>query len=161
MCKGGIQTKYTQREGVLKVMKKSCLIFKIAGVLTLLMMMSVFLVAMAADNKISRISIDELKAMMDGGQDIVILDAQSKEVYDMEHIKGAISFPWAMEIESRKAKSLSRGKLIVAYCDCGPGEGDSNDVAVQLKKMGFEKVMVLADPSVRGWKEKGYPMEKK
>jgi rhodanese-related sulfurtransferase len=142
-------------------MKKSCLIFKIAGVLTFLMMTSALLVAMAAENKISRISIDELKAMIDGGQDIVILDAQPKEVYDMEHIKGAISFPWAMKIEPRKAKSLPSGKLIVTYCDCGPGEGDSNDVAVQLKKMGFEKVMVLADPSARGWKEKGYPMEKK
>lgn len=140
-------------------MKKSSLTFMAAGLLALVMIAWGGSAALAAEAEIARISIEKLKEMMDAGQQVVVLDTQPKAVFDMEHIKGAISFPWEMEINPARAKGLPRDKMIVTYCDCGPGESDSNDVAVQLKKMGFKNVVVLADPSVRGWIEKGYPKE--
>jgi rhodanese-related sulfurtransferase len=116
--------------------------------------------AEAAHDEIPRIPIGQLKELMDRGADIVILDAQQKSTYDQGHIKGALSLPWASELKEADVEQLPKNKLIVTYCDCGPGENDSADVASQLMELGFTEVKVLADPSIRGWKQSGFPLEK-
>ena len=113
-----------------------------------------------AQGDIPRISIQELKAMMDSGKPVTIIDAQPKEVYKEGHIKGAISLPWKSQIPLEDVWNLPKDKPIVTYCDCGPGESDSADVASQLIQFGFENVRVLGDPSIKGWKKANYPMEK-
>jgi phage shock protein E len=114
----------------------------------------------AAQGDIPRISIQELKAMMDSGKPVTIIDAQPKEVYKEGHIKGAISLPWKSQIPLEDVWNLPKDKPIVTYCDCGPGEADSADVASQLLQFGFENVRVLGDPSIKGWKKANYPLEK-
>ena len=114
-----------------------------------------------ADEGVSRISIVDLKNMIDSGTNVVVLDTRMKIIYDKEHIKGAISFPWKKDITRMDVKDLSMDKLIVTYCDCGPGEGDSADVAAKLFQMGFGNVKVLKDPAMLGWKKAGYPVEAK
>ncbi len=109
---------------------------------------------------IPRITIDELKREMDGGADIVILDAQPKALYDKGHIRGALSFPWSTNLTEGNVRQFPRDKMIVTYCDCGPGEADGSDLAERLREMGFSNVKVLADPSIRGWMKAGYPVEK-
>lgn len=113
----------------------------------------------AAQEEVPRITIEELRGIMDRKTDVVILDTQPKALYDKEHIKGAISFPWKRKIAAQDVQSLPRDKLIVTYCDCGPGESDSAGVASQLLSFGFSDVKVLKDPSIRGWKKAGYPVE--
>lgn len=113
----------------------------------------------AADDDVARITIDELKNMVDKGADIVILDVQPKTIYDKGHIKGAISFPWKRKLTQEQVIRLPKGKTIITYCDCGPGESDSASVAAQLLELGFTEVKVLKDPSIAGWKKAGYPME--
>jgi rhodanese-related sulfurtransferase len=110
--------------------------------------------------EIPRITVEELKQEMDRGADIVVLDAQPKTTYDKGHIKGALSFPWAAKLTHWDVRQLPRDKMIIIYCDCGPGEADSSDAAAQLSEMGFSNVKVLADPSIRGWIKAGYPIEK-
>jgi len=110
--------------------------------------------------EIPRIAIEELKQKMDRGIDIVVLDAQPKTMYDKGHIKGALSFPWAAKLTRWDVRELPRDKMIIIYCDCGPGEADSSDLAAQLSEMGLSNVKVLADPSIRGWIKVGYPIEK-
>ena len=112
--------------------------------------------------EVPRISLEELKELMDSGAGIAILDCQPRNVYGQGHIKGAISLPWAPELDEEEfydSLALPWDVPIITYCDCGPGEADSADVALQLIKMGFQDVKVLADPSIRGWMEAGYPME--
>lgn len=113
-----------------------------------------------AQGDVPRISIQELKKMMDSGKPVTIIDAQSKDVYKAGHIKGAISLPWRSQIPLEDVWNLPKDKPIVTYCDCGPGESDSADVASQLIQFGFEDVKVLRDPSIKGWKDAGYPVEK-
>lgn len=115
----------------------------------------------SADEKIARITIDELKKLIDQGADLVIVDVQSKDTYAKNHIKGAISLPWKPKILTAEAAHLPKHKLIVTYCDCGPGEADSNRMAQQLVGLGFTDVKVLADPAIRGWIKASYPVEKK
>lgn len=112
--------------------------------------------------RVPRISIEELKALMDGGADVVIVDNQPKVAYEKQHIKGAISIPWTMKgLATESSQKLPRDKdrAIITYCDCGPGELDSADIATRLIGMGFSNVKVLADPSIRGWVEAGNPVE--
>jgi rhodanese-related sulfurtransferase len=109
----------------------------------------------------SRISIDELKAMIDKASPVTIVDVQPKAIYDEGHIKGAISLPYKSQLQLEDAWSLPQDRLIVVYCDCGPGEADSSDMADQLISFGYENVKVLKDPSIKGWRAAGYPMEKK
>jgi rhodanese-related sulfurtransferase len=114
----------------------------------------------AAAQDIPRISIQELKKIMDAGAPITIVDAQPRDVYREGHIKGAISLPWRSQIPLEDVWNIPKDKPLVTYCDCGPGESDSADVAAQLIQFGYDVVKVLGDPSVKGWSQAGYPMER-
>ncbi len=113
----------------------------------------------AAFPEIPRITNEELKKMIEAKEKVAVLDTQPKAVYDSGHIKGAISFPWKEEFSRDDVAKLPRDRLIVTYCDCGPGESDSAFVADQLIKLGFTNVKVLGEPGINGWKKAGYPME--
>jgi cytochrome c oxidase cbb3-type subunit III len=113
----------------------------------------------AAHDEIPRITIEELKKLIDAKADVVILDVQLKSTYDKGHIKGALSFPWTAELTDGQARRLPRNKPIITYCDCGPGETDSASMAAQLIDLGFADVKILKDPSIRGWKKAGLPTE--
>ena len=134
-------------------------IFCISGTILLVWFIVVDINA-AAQGNVPRISIQELKKMMDAGKPVTIIDVQPKDVYKAGHIKGAISIPWKSQIALEDVFNLPTEKPVVTYCDCGPGEADSSDVASQLLQMGFDDVKVLGDPSIKGWKAAGYPMEK-
>jgi len=108
---------------------------------------------------VPRITIQELKEIMDKGTELTIIDTQPRAIYAMGHIKGAVSIPWKSQIVLEDVWSLASDVPIVTYCDCGPGEADSADMAAQLIRMGFDDVKTLKDPSIRGWKEAGYPVE--
>lgn len=116
--------------------------------------------AFALHEEIPRISVAELKKMIDTNAPVYVIDAQSKETYDKGHIKGAHSLPWKSEITPGDVENLPKDVLIVTYCDCGPGENDSADTAYQLINLGYPNVKILADPAIKEWKKLGYPMEK-
>lgn len=99
---------------------------------------------------------EELKALIDGGADIVVVDNQPAMAYEQGHIQGAVSFPWAAEIPS--PRDLPKDKLLVLYCGCAHEE-DSIDVATQLIKRGYTKIMLLEGGWLK-WTELGLPVEK-
>ncbi len=137
-------------------MRKSVLL---PAVPALLVLLCAFAGSAAAQEEVPRITVEELKSMIDKGADVLILDTQPKALYEKGHVKGAVSFPWKPKITPQDAARLPRTKPIVTYCDCGPGESDSAGVASQLLALGFTDVRVLKDPSIRGWKKAGYPVE--
>ncbi len=112
-----------------------------------------------AHDEMPRISVEELKKLVDENADVVILDAQQKRSFLQCHIKGARHFPWKQQITVIDARFLPKDKLLVVYCDCGPRDTDSSEVAAQLETLGFSQVKVLTDPSIEGWKAAGYPTE--
>lgn len=111
-------------------------------------------------DQVPRITVEELKALMDSGARTVVLDNRPRESFQMEHIQGAISFPWQPQLTIGDLELLPLRANIVTYCDCGPGEADSADVALQLIELGYEgDVKVLAHPAIEGWMELGYPTQ--
>lgn len=77
-------------------------------VLFLLMMISVVLAAALTIAVISpsavevqQIKPEELKKLIESNDpNILVVDTQPKKAYHLGHIKGAINFPWAMEIKN-------------------------------------------------------------
>lgn len=88
--------------------------------------------------------------------DILIVDTQPKGAYKHGHIKGAINFPWAMEISS--PGDLPEDKTLILYCDC-PNEEDSLDMGKQLQKWDLINVKILKGGWSQ-WRKLGYPAEK-
>jgi len=132
------------------------------SILTVAVCLALFAAVYAtAQSKVPRISIQELKSMMDKKTPVIIIDVQPAGVYAEGHIKGAISLPASKRIKLEDVWDFPYDRLIVTYCDCGPGEADSSDTAAQLIKFGYDNVKVLADPSIKGWKAAKYPLEKK
>jgi rhodanese-related sulfurtransferase len=103
-----------------------------------------------------------LKALIEGGADIAIVDVQPPEAFAIEHIKGAVNLPWDMKIKGTAGVPMS--KLVVVYCACSPDEKasqtDEGDVAMQLiTNFGYKKVALLEGGWVR-WQQLGYPTQK-
>jgi sulfur-carrier protein adenylyltransferase/sulfurtransferase len=113
-----------------------------------------------ADEEIPRLSVEELKKMIDQKVEVTIIDVQPLNIYEKGHIKGAISIPWKSQLALEDVWVVPSGIPIVIYCACGPSESDSNDFAKQLMKMGYNDVKVLKHPALEGWIKAGYPVEK-
>ena len=118
---------------------------------------------MVDEEKIPRITIDELKKLTDQKTDVMIVDTHPKGLYEKHHIKGAVSIPWAMlgiAWEDVQKLPKDKGKLIVTYCDC-TDDASSANIAQELYKLGYDKdkVKILAGGSLR-WVDLKYPMVK-
>ena len=63
---------------------------------------------------IDRITVDELKKMMETDK-VVVLDVRSADAYREAHIPGSVSVPLA-ELDKHVEKLKAAKKTIVAYC---------------------------------------------
>ncbi|HEV7892652.1 MAG TPA: rhodanese-like domain-containing protein [Pyrinomonadaceae bacterium] len=70
-------------------------------------------VAQAPAEEARRVTVEELKKMLDSGK-AVVYDTRAKAAYDAEHIKGSLSMP-SNEVADR-AGELPKDKTIVFYC---------------------------------------------
>jgi rhodanese-related sulfurtransferase len=133
--------------------------------------------SLAAD--VQQIKPEELKKLIESNDpNFLVVDTQPKGAYELGHIKGAINFPWAMDIQN--PGNLPENKTLILYCDCAHEEDstdisgqvtsefpfctstdDSIDVAEQLMtKFGFRNIKVLEGGWSR-WQQLGYPTDKK
>jgi rhodanese-related sulfurtransferase len=113
--------------------------------------------SISSAQEVKSIKPEELKKLIESKADIVVVDNQPKGAYDMEHIPGAVNFPWAMQIKG--PVNLPRNKLLILYCACAHEE-DSTDVSDKLREFGYNNIKVLEGGWLR-WVELGYPIEKK
>ena len=65
-------------------------------------------------SQVPRIKPQELKEKLDAGEDVIVVDARSREDYESLHIPGALSIPLP-EVEERNGE-LPQGREIVLYC---------------------------------------------
>lgn len=111
-----------------------------------------------------RISVEELKQMIDKNADIVIVDTRDGGSYAAGHIKGAINIYYDVTSDPMQRQmmliALPMDKLIVTYCDC-TDDANSANVAQELYDLGYDMkyLRVLSGGSLR-WVELKYPLEK-
>jgi rhodanese-related sulfurtransferase len=58
--------------------------------------------------------VQELKALLDAGEEVIIADSRSLSSYEERHIAGAISMP-LLEVDERY-KELPQDAKVVLYC---------------------------------------------
>ena len=100
--------------------------------------------------QMDRIGVDELRALIDEGQKLLILDVRPKEAR-MQHgfIPGAV--PAHPEDIDPVVTTYSRELEIIVYCAC-PNEASAAVAAKHLKQAGFKKIRPLLGGSMRGSK---------
>ena len=88
------------------------------GLLALAVTASIVLLGAAPaappDAPVSYIQVDELKALLDAGRRVDVIDVRHWDSYVEMHIKGARSMPLRV-IEERAPKEISRTGLVVFY----------------------------------------------
>jgi len=94
---------------------------------------------------------DVIKAQLDRGAKMGILDARAPSDYTGDHIVGSVSVPF-YDPEPYIA-GLPKDAWLVCYCGCPHAE--SGQLAQKLKAKGFKKVTVL-DEGLRYWVAKKY-----
>lgn len=96
--------------------------------------------------------VEIVKAQLDAGARMALLDARAPSDYIGEHIAGAVSVPF-YDPDPYFAQ-LPKDAWLVCYCSCPSAE--SGQLAQKLLKAGFTKVTVLEE-GLRVWKAKKYP----
>ena len=109
-----------------------------------------------AQAQIGHTSLETLQAAIDNNEPVVILDVRDKELYDAEHLPGAISLPRAaIELEIDELVP-DQDTHIVAHCG-GNTRGSLSAHTLQI--MGYRNASVLTG-GYRGWKAAGLPTVK-
>jgi cytochrome c oxidase cbb3-type subunit III len=97
--------------------------------------------------------VDVVKAQLDRGARMGLLDARAPSDYLGNHIAGAVSVPF-YDLDPYLA-SLPKDAWLVCYCACPHAE--SGQLAQKLLTSGFKKVTVL-DEGFNVWRAKNYPI---
>ncbi len=117
-----------------------------------------------AHPEVQRMPAKELVQLLKKKADIVIVDTQSVDGYEMWHIPSAINITYDAMADPMNRQlmlmELPVDKPIVIYCLCEEGT-DSAKMALELRQLGYsnDSVKVLEGGLVL-WDEKGYPMIK-
>jgi len=109
--------------------------------------------------RIARIGVDELRALMDGGKDPVVVDVRSPGIRDLDprFIPGALAMDIA-EAEKR-LEQLPADREIIFYCTC-PNEASAALVAKKLLGLGYTRVRPLHG-GLDAWIAAGYDVEQR
>ena len=104
--------------------------------------------------RMSRITTEELRALMESMPGIVLLDARSSESRAQTGwIPGSISVHDNSDLKARVQDE------VVVYCDC-PNDASAAIVAKQMKALGFTHVRPL-EGGIGAWRARGLPLEQR
>ena len=118
-----------------------------------------------ARGRVQEISPQDVKAALDRGEMVVVLDVREPDEFAKGHLPGAINVPRGLLELKADADSPAtdptvagqREARVVTYCLKGPG-ARSLFAADTLAKMGFTNVAAMS-AGVNGWAEAGFPLE--
>jgi glyoxylase-like metal-dependent hydrolase (beta-lactamase superfamily II) len=112
------------------------------------------LIAEAA-REVAFMDMAEVRARIDRGSDLLLLDVREKEAFDAGHLPGARHIPRG-QLELRVDKELpDPTSRVVTYCQYGK---ISTLAAATLRLMGFQRAVAL-DGGYDAWVKAGYPVE--
>lgn len=97
----------------------------------------------------------DLKAAMDKGEPVVVVDARSPQSYAAEHIPGAVNIPHRT-MNEETTRPLDKDALYVVYCD-GIGCNASTKGALNMTRLGFRVKELMG--GLVWWKQDGYKTE--
>jgi len=109
-----------------------------------------------AKRRVKETTVDEIKARLDRGVTLQLVDVREESEYAKDHLPGAVHLGKGVierDVEQRFPDTTAE---IILYC----GGGFRSALAADnLRKMGYANVVSM-DGGVRGWRDKGFPMTK-
>ncbi len=109
-----------------------------------------------ARSRVREMNVDAVKARMDRGEKILLVDVREESEFAKNHLPGAIHLGKGIierDVESRVPDLHTE---MILYC----GGGFRSALAADnLQKMGYTNVISM-DGGIRGWREKGFPLLK-
>lgn len=128
---------------------------KLAIILPVFLMVLALAPAFAAGNGYKDLTVDQVKARIDAGEKITIVDVRTKEEWKEEgHIKGALLMP-IKELDGHM-KHLDKDAEIILHCKAGVRSAKGAD---KLSAAGFKKVYNMTG-GMDAWKARKFPVEK-
>lgn len=127
-----------------KIIATGCALFMLSGF------------AWAAEFK--DLSVQEVKAYLDGGQKVLLLNPLSDIEFAENFIPGSVNIPSHL-LASSKELPQDKATPIISYC-LGPKCIFFKLAADELAKMGYSNVMTFKG-GIPDWVKAGYPLEQK
>jgi rhodanese-related sulfurtransferase len=126
------------------------------SIVTLCLMLSASMPLHAAEAEFDPVSTEQLKDLLDRKQQLVLVDARTKEEYQEAHIAPALNIT-ERDFE-REAAALPGDKktLLIFYCN-GVKCGKSKKVAAKARAIGYSNILVYND-GFPVWEERGLPL---
>lgn len=111
--------------------------------------------------EIPRITCEQLKPLLEAGDDIILIDIRDEAKFVKGHLQGAINIYYSLaddETTRGNFLALPDNKMKVFYCDCADDK-ESAGLASKLIEVGYkaENIRVIWKGYFR-WLELGYPI---
>lgn len=104
--------------------------------------------------RIRETTVDEIKARLDRGEKLLLIDVREESEWAASRIPGATHLGKGVVERDIEARVPDPATPMVLYCGGGYRSALAAD---NLGKMGYQNVLSM-DGGIRLWREKGYPL---
>ena len=109
-----------------------------------------------AKKRVRETTVDKVKAMLDRGDKVNLIDVREESEYAKDHLPGAVHLGKGVIERDVEQRYPDPSTPLVLYC----GGGFRSALAADnLQKMGYTNVISM-DGGIRDWRQKGYPLTK-
>jgi rhodanese-related sulfurtransferase len=107
-----------------------------------------------AKKRIHETTVAEVKARMDGGEKLFLVDVREESEYAKDHLPGAVHLGKGIIERDIEQRVPDTSMPMILYC----GGGFRSALAADnLQRMGYTQV-VSRDGGIRDWRQKGFPL---
>jgi rhodanese-related sulfurtransferase len=106
--------------------------------------------------RVRETNVDEVKAKLDRGEKLILVDVREESEFAKDHLPGAIHLSKGVIERDIEEKVPDLNAPLVLYCGGGYRSALAAD---NLQKMGYKNVLSM-DGGIRVWREKGLPLTK-
>ena len=107
-----------------------------------------------AKSRVKETTVDAVKARLDNGEKLTILDVREESEYARDHLPGAVHVGKGVLERDAEAKFPDVSAELILYCGGGFRSALAADA---LQKMGYGNVVSM-DGGIRDWRARGYPL---
>ena len=108
-----------------------------------------------AKKRVKEADFRDIKKRLDAGEKMIVVDTREDNEWAKGHIPGAVHLGRGIIERDVETTIPDKNATLVLYC----GGGFRSALAADnLQQMGYTNVFSM-DGGIRGWREKGYPLE--
>jgi rhodanese-related sulfurtransferase len=107
-----------------------------------------------AKSRVKETTIDEVKARLDRGENLTLIDVREESEYARDHLPGAVHLGKGVLERDVEVRCPDLAAELILYCGGGSRSALAADA---LQKMGYTNVVSM-DGGIRDWRGRGYPL---